>query len=99
MGGSLNSRKQEKEGLVSVVADLRQASLQTSRFIAETLLLLEVSSWQSALWEAAVEDGLQQLPMGVHMMDMWFQNKAPLDGHSNGFRKGWHVCEGLLMQA
>ncbi|XP_033932068.1 uncharacterized protein [Pseudochaenichthys georgianus] len=38
----LHNRKQEKEGLVSVVADLRQASLQTSRFIAETLLLLEL---------------------------------------------------------
>ncbi|KAI9517157.1 hypothetical protein NQZ68_008413 [Dissostichus eleginoides] len=40
---SLHNRKQEKEGLVSVVADLRHASLQTSRFIAETLLLLEGS--------------------------------------------------------
>ncbi|KAK1889153.1 Actin-3 [Dissostichus eleginoides] len=39
---SLHNRKQEKEGLVSVVADLRHASLQTSRFIAETLLLLEL---------------------------------------------------------
>ncbi|XP_034060407.1 uncharacterized protein KIAA1755 homolog [Gymnodraco acuticeps] len=38
----LHNRKQEKEGLVSVVADLRHASLQTSRFIAETLLLLEL---------------------------------------------------------
>ncbi|KAK5880532.1 hypothetical protein CesoFtcFv8_023550 [Champsocephalus esox] len=38
----LHNRKQEKEGLVSVLADLRHASLQTSRFIAETLLLLEL---------------------------------------------------------
>lgn len=38
----LHSKKQEKESSVSVVADLRQASLQTTRFIAETLLLLEV---------------------------------------------------------
>lgn len=38
----LRSKKQEKESSVSVVADLRQASLQTTRFIAETLLLLEV---------------------------------------------------------
>lgn len=37
------SKKQEKESLVSVVADLRQATLNTTRFIAETLLLLEVS--------------------------------------------------------
>ena len=39
---SLDSKKQEKETLVSVVADLRQASLPTTRFIAETLVLLEV---------------------------------------------------------
>lgn len=38
----LRSKKQEKDSSVSVVADLRQASLQTTRFIAETLLLLEV---------------------------------------------------------
>lgn len=36
------SKKLEKECLVSVVADLRQASLPTVRFITETLLLLEV---------------------------------------------------------
>lgn len=39
----LNSKKQEDEHLASVVADLRQASLPTIRFIAETLLLLEVT--------------------------------------------------------
>ncbi|XP_060908639.1 uncharacterized protein LOC132985323 isoform X2 [Labrus mixtus] len=38
----VHNKKQEKDGLVSVVADLRQASLQTTRFIAETLLLLEL---------------------------------------------------------
>ncbi|CAJ1077516.1 uncharacterized protein LOC117823778 [Xyrichtys novacula] len=38
----LHNKKQQKESLVSVVADLRQASLQTTRFIAETLLLLEL---------------------------------------------------------
>ncbi|XP_078130224.1 uncharacterized protein LOC144533037 isoform X3 [Sander vitreus] len=38
----LHNKKQEKEGLVSVVADLRHASLPTTRFIAETLLLLEL---------------------------------------------------------
>ncbi|CAB1342775.1 unnamed protein product [Coregonus sp. 'balchen'] len=38
---SLHNKKQEKESLVSVVADLRQATLTTTRFIAETLLLLE----------------------------------------------------------
>lgn len=36
------SKKLEKECLVSVVADLRHASLPTVRFITETLLLLEV---------------------------------------------------------
>lgn len=36
------SKKLEKECLVSVVADLRRASLPTVRFITETLLLLEV---------------------------------------------------------
>lgn len=36
------SKKLEKECLVSVVADLRQASLPTVRLITETLLLLEV---------------------------------------------------------
>lgn len=41
-----DSKKQEKQSLVSVVADLRQASLSTTRFIAETLLLLEVLSLQ-----------------------------------------------------
>ncbi|XP_049446591.1 uncharacterized protein LOC125897350 [Epinephelus fuscoguttatus] len=38
----LHNKKQEKESLVSVVADLRHASLPTTRFIAETLLLLEL---------------------------------------------------------
>uniref|UniRef100_UPI0037E767F0 guanine nucleotide exchange factor DBS n=1 Tax=Semicossyphus pulcher TaxID=241346 RepID=UPI0037E767F0 len=38
----LHNKKQEKDSLVSVVADLRQASLATTRFIAETLLLLEL---------------------------------------------------------
>ncbi|XP_070844132.1 uncharacterized protein [Chaetodon trifascialis] len=38
----LHNKKQEKESLVSVVADLRHASLPTIRFIAETLLLLEL---------------------------------------------------------
>ncbi|XP_031722168.1 uncharacterized protein LOC116393742 [Anarrhichthys ocellatus] len=37
----LHNKKQEKESLVSVVADLRHASLPTTRFVAETLLLLE----------------------------------------------------------
>lgn len=36
------SKKLEKECMVSVVADLRHASLPTVRFITETLLLLEV---------------------------------------------------------
>lgn len=35
-------KKQEKERSVSVVADLRQTSLAATKFIAETLLLLEV---------------------------------------------------------
>ncbi|XP_010881104.3 uncharacterized protein LOC105017854 [Esox lucius] len=38
----LLNKKQEKESLVSVVADLRQASLTTTRFIAETIFLLEL---------------------------------------------------------
>lgn len=38
----LHIKKQEKQSLVSVVADLRQASPATTRFIAETLLLLEL---------------------------------------------------------
>ncbi|XP_035534960.1 proto-oncogene DBL [Morone saxatilis] len=38
----LHNKKQDKESLVSVVADLRHASLPTTRFIAETLLLLEL---------------------------------------------------------
>ncbi|XP_054473984.1 uncharacterized protein LOC129106788 [Anoplopoma fimbria] len=37
----MHNKKQEKESLVSVVADLRHASLPTTRFVAETLLLLE----------------------------------------------------------
>ncbi|KAK2856609.1 hypothetical protein Q5P01_005344 [Channa striata] len=37
----LHNKKQEKESLVSVVADLRHTSLPTARFIAETVLLLE----------------------------------------------------------
>lgn len=36
------SKKLEKECLVSVVADLRHASLPAVRFMAETLRLLEV---------------------------------------------------------
>ena len=38
----LDSKKQEKDSLVSVVADLRDASPPITRFISETLLLLEV---------------------------------------------------------
>ncbi|XP_018555248.1 puratrophin-1 [Lates calcarifer] len=38
----LHNKRQEKESLVSVVADLRHASLPATRFIAETLLLLEL---------------------------------------------------------
>ncbi|XP_067428064.1 uncharacterized protein [Thunnus thynnus] len=38
----LQNKKQEKDSLVSVVADLRHASPPTTRFIAETLLLLEL---------------------------------------------------------
>ncbi|KAJ8397612.1 hypothetical protein AAFF_G00436110 [Aldrovandia affinis] len=38
----LHNKYQEKEGMVSVVVDLRQATLTTTRFIAETLLLLEM---------------------------------------------------------
>lgn len=41
---SRHSKRQEKRSLVSAVADLRSASLQTTRFVAETLLLLEVLS-------------------------------------------------------
>ncbi|KAK9528261.1 hypothetical protein VZT92_014749 [Zoarces viviparus] len=45
----LHNKKQEKESLVSVVADLRHASLPTTRVVAETLLLLEVLSGPSTL--------------------------------------------------
>ncbi|XP_037606562.1 uncharacterized protein LOC119476946 [Sebastes umbrosus] len=38
----LHNKKQEKQSLVSVVADLKHASLLTTRVIAETLLLLEL---------------------------------------------------------
>ncbi|XP_023144520.2 uncharacterized protein LOC111580836 [Amphiprion ocellaris] len=38
----LHIKKQEKQSLVSVVADLRQASPAATRFITETLLLLEL---------------------------------------------------------
>lgn len=58
---SLHSKKQVKESLVSVVADLRHASLPTTRFIAETLRLLEVLSWQRAVCGAAVDTGLQHV--------------------------------------
>ncbi|MBN3301750.1 ACT protein, partial [Amia calva] len=37
----LHNKRQEKEGLLSVVLDLRQATLTTARFIAESLRLLE----------------------------------------------------------
>ncbi|KAF3702527.1 Actin CyI, cytoplasmic Precursor [Channa argus] len=37
----LHNKKQEKQSLVSVVADLRHALLPTARFIAEMVLLLE----------------------------------------------------------
>lgn len=42
------SKKLEKKCLVSLVADLRHASLSTVRFITETLLLLEVFDSQHA---------------------------------------------------
>lgn len=37
-----DSKKLEKQSMVSVVADLRDVSLSTMSFIVETLLLLEV---------------------------------------------------------
>lgn len=46
----LDRKKQEKDSLVSVVADLRHASPNTTRFIAETLLLLEVLFCLCGVW-------------------------------------------------
>lgn len=55
---SLNSKKQEKESLVSVVADLQHASLATIRFITETLRLLEVLLWLCAVCGPVRNTGL-----------------------------------------
>jgi hypothetical protein len=46
---SVNSKKQDRDSLVSVVADLRQAPLSAARIIAETLLLLQVQTLPCAL--------------------------------------------------
>lgn len=53
----LNSKRHEKETMVSVVADLRHASLSTTKFIAETLLLLEVCWLQVKLCACGLEYG------------------------------------------
>lgn len=39
------SKYQERDSLLSVVVDFRNSALTTARFVAETLLLLEVNSW------------------------------------------------------
>lgn len=44
-----DSKKLEKQSMVSVVADLRDVSLSTISFIVETLLLLEVLLWLSGV--------------------------------------------------
>lgn len=44
-----DSKKLEKQSMVSVVADLRDVSLSTMSFIVETLLLLEVLLWWSGV--------------------------------------------------
>lgn len=91
---SLDSKKQEKQSLVSVVADLRHASLPTTRFIAETLILLEVWLWQGAVCGAAVNRYMRvtHFQWFVHYTSTTCR-KFHLDFHIDGPNNGWFLCD------
>lgn len=69
-----DSKKLEKQSMVSVVADLRDVSLSTISFIVETLLLLEVLLWWSGVCGYIVrpfqDDGLLFLDYAEMLLDM-----------------------------
>ncbi|XP_071334457.1 uncharacterized protein [Trachinotus anak] len=76
----LHNKKQEEESLVSVVADLRQASLPTTRFIAETLLLLE-------LHKRTVHSVYIVQPKKKDVVKLMQKLLAPAKSHSASFKK------------
>ncbi|KAK5853357.1 hypothetical protein PBY51_007149 [Eleginops maclovinus] len=76
----LHNRKHEKEGLVSVVADLRHASLPTIRFIAETLLLLE-------LHKRTVHTVYIILPKKKDVVKLLLKLLAPSKSYTASFKK------------
>ncbi|XP_044025581.1 uncharacterized protein LOC122863288 isoform X2 [Siniperca chuatsi] len=57
----LHKKKQEKEGLVSVVADLRHASLSVTRFITETVLLLQRTVHSVYIVQPKKKEAVKQL--------------------------------------
>ncbi|XP_028460278.1 uncharacterized protein LOC114572744 isoform X2 [Perca flavescens] len=76
----LHNKKQEKEGLMSVVADLRHASLPTTRFIAETLLELELN-------KRTVHSVYIVQPKKKEVAKMLLKLLAPSRSHSASFKK------------
>ncbi|CAL8315123.1 unnamed protein product [Lota lota] len=74
----LHNKKQDRDSLVSVVADLRQASLSTARFIAETLLLQTPRTVHTAyLIQPIKKDVLKMLQKSI----------APSKPHNTTFKK------------
>ncbi|XP_034756680.1 puratrophin-1 [Etheostoma cragini] len=74
----LHNKKQER--LVSVVADLREASLPTARFIAETLLLLELN-------KRTVHSVYIVQPKKKEVVKLLLKLLAPSRSHTASFKK------------
>nr|XP_020467174.1 uncharacterized protein LOC109966582 [Monopterus albus] len=76
----LYNKMQEKESLVSVVADLTHASLPTTRFIAETLLLLE-------LHKRTIHTVYITKPLKKDVFKLLLKILAPSKSHAASFKR------------
>ncbi|KAM7367522.1 hypothetical protein PAMP_013813 [Pampus punctatissimus] len=76
----LHNKKQEKDSLVSVVADLRHSSPPAARFIAETLLLLE-------LHKRAVHTVYILQPKKKDVVKLLLKLLAPSKSYTASFKK------------
>ncbi|XP_056436727.1 uncharacterized protein LOC130374150 isoform X1 [Gadus chalcogrammus] len=75
----LHNKKQDRDSLVSVVADLRQAPLSAARIIAETLLLLQTAS--------TVHTAYLVLPIKKDVLKTLQKSIAPSKPHNTAFKK------------
>ncbi|CAL8316333.1 unnamed protein product [Boreogadus saida] len=75
----LHNKKQDRDSLVSVVADLRQAPLSAARIIAETLLLLQTAS--------TVHTAYLVLPIKKDVLKTLQKSIAPAKPHNTTFKK------------